>query len=99
MAAVVAARVSCRREPYASLAILEQPQRNIWADSGVSQVTRGQGHRSKWVGYLTGAINIDPVLKALTPGETRASSVNSERVVTYDFARFYSVRILPGVDK
>jgi hypothetical protein len=43
-AAMMTARVSCGRAPLAFLAILE-PERQGWADLGVSQVTRGQGRR------------------------------------------------------
>jgi hypothetical protein len=46
MTAMMTANVSCGRVSQAFLAILE-PERKGWADSGVSQVTRGQGHLTK----------------------------------------------------
>jgi hypothetical protein len=61
MSAMMTANISCGRESQAYLAIFE-PKKQGWADSGVSQVTHAQGHRPKWVGYLTGAIKIDSVL-------------------------------------
>jgi hypothetical protein len=49
IAAMMTANVPCGRAPQAFLAILE-PGRQGWADSGLSQVTRGQGHQTKgWV--------------------------------------------------
>jgi hypothetical protein len=49
MAAMMTAHVSCGRVSQAFLAILE-PKRQGEADSGMSQVTRGQGHETKgWI--------------------------------------------------
>jgi hypothetical protein len=74
MTSIVAAYVSCGRVSEAFLAISE-PERQ--------EVTRCQGHRPKGVGYLTGAIIVDSVLKLLTSGENRAILKNSGRVVAY----------------
>jgi hypothetical protein len=59
----------------------------------VSQVTRDQGRRPKWVGYLTGAINVDSVLKHLIFRENRASLVNSVKIIAYGVVRFHHVEI------
>ena len=49
MAAMMTAHVSCGRVSQAFLTILV-PERERWADSGVSQLTRGQGHQTKgWI--------------------------------------------------
>ena len=45
------------------------------------------------VGYLTGAINFDWVLKVLTSGENRARLANSGRVVAQGLVRVYRVEI------
>jgi sorbitol-specific phosphotransferase system component IIBC len=58
---MMTAHVSCGRLPQAFLKILV-PERQGWADSGVSRVARGQGHIIR-AGYLTGAIDVDSVLK------------------------------------
>jgi hypothetical protein len=76
MATMMTANVSCGRVSQAFLAILE-PERQGLADSGMSQVTRGQGHRPKWAGYLTGAINFDSIIKKLTFRENRECLENS----------------------
>jgi hypothetical protein len=73
MTSMVIAHISCGRVPQALFETLEPPERQEWAYSGVSQETRGQGHRPKLVKYLTGAIHVYSVLKLLTSGETRAS--------------------------
>jgi hypothetical protein len=46
MAAMMAAHVPCGRVFQAFSAILE-PERKGWADPGVSQVTRDQGHQTE----------------------------------------------------
>jgi hypothetical protein len=46
MAPVMTAHVSCGRVFQAFLAISE-PERQGWADSGVSLLTRGQGNKNK----------------------------------------------------
>jgi hypothetical protein len=49
ISSMMTAHVSCGRVSQAFLAILE-PERQGWADSGVSQVARGQGHQTKgWI--------------------------------------------------
>jgi hypothetical protein len=49
MPSVMTAHVPCGRVSQAFLAIFE-PRRQGWADSGVSQVARGQGHQTKgWI--------------------------------------------------
>jgi hypothetical protein len=81
MAAIMAAHVSCGRVSQAFLAILE-PEKQGWEDSGVSEVTRGQGQRPKWV---------DSVLKFLTSGENRARLGNYGKVVACGIVRFHLV--------
>jgi hypothetical protein len=49
MTSMITAHVFCGRVSQAFLKILE-PERQDWADLGVSQVTRGQGHQNKgWI--------------------------------------------------
>jgi DNA recombination-dependent growth factor C len=49
MSSVMTAHVSCGKVSQAFLAILE-PEMKGWADSGVSQVVRGQDHQTKgWI--------------------------------------------------
>jgi hypothetical protein len=93
---MMTAHVSCERGSQALLAVLE-PERQGWVDSGVSQVTRGQGHRPKWVGYLTGAISADSILKVLTSGENHERLKNSRRIVAQGLLCFHRVEMLPGM--
>jgi hypothetical protein len=49
------------------------------------------GHRPKWVGYLTGALHVDSVLKLIHSRENRTSLSNSGRVVVYGLVRFHHI--------
>jgi hypothetical protein len=59
---------------------------------GVSQVTQVRVTRLR-VECLTGAINVDSVLKVLTSGENRASLANSGRAFVQGLVRFQRIEI------
>jgi hypothetical protein len=92
MAAMMTAHVAFSKVSKAFLAIMG-PERQSWADLGVSQVSRGQGHRPTWAVYLRGAMNVASVLNHLDFRENRSRSENFRRVVAYGLVRFQHIEI------